>query len=88
MYDLAAIVKQIGPRRVMFGSDIPLNMASELAKYRSLGLSESDLEWCLARTVGGLPHRLTGRGRGRRRGGRLPQVGSRKRRPAPPRPSS
>jgi predicted TIM-barrel fold metal-dependent hydrolase len=51
VYDLRAMVETLGPRRVMFGSDIPLNIPVELAKYRAIGLSESEMEWCLAKTA-------------------------------------
>jgi predicted TIM-barrel fold metal-dependent hydrolase len=45
------LVNTLGAERVMFGSDVPINQAPELAKYRLLGLSESDLETCLWRTA-------------------------------------
>jgi len=51
VYDLAAMVSRVGPRRVMFGADLVPNVPVELAKYRSLGLSEADLEWCLGKTA-------------------------------------
>ena len=51
VYELANAVKTIGCERVMMGSDLILNTASELAKYRSLGLSEAQLEWCLEKTA-------------------------------------
>jgi hypothetical protein len=35
----------------MFGTDLVNNVAVELAKYRSIGLSESQLDWCFHRTV-------------------------------------
>jgi predicted TIM-barrel fold metal-dependent hydrolase len=50
-YDLASMVRRLGERRVMFGTDLVNNIAVELAKYRSIGLSESQLEWCFARTA-------------------------------------
>lgn len=43
-------VDKIGPERVMFGSDLPVNIESELAKYRSL-ISGSDLQCCFAETA-------------------------------------
>ena len=49
--DLEAMVKKLGPQRVMFGTDMICNVPVELAKYRSLGLSDGDLEWCFAKTV-------------------------------------
>lgn len=51
VYDLRAMVEKLGPRRVMFGSDLLANIPVELAKYRAVGLSESEMEWCLARTA-------------------------------------
>ncbi len=51
VYDLRAMVETLGARRVMFGSDLIANIPVELAKYRAIGLSESDLEWCLAKTA-------------------------------------
>ncbi len=50
-YDLAAMVKRLGEQRVMFGTDLVNNVAVELAKYRSAGLSERQLEWCLGKTA-------------------------------------
>jgi predicted TIM-barrel fold metal-dependent hydrolase len=38
----------------MFGSDLPSAIPVELAKYKSLGLSESDLERCLEKTAQGV----------------------------------
>ena len=51
VYDLAAMVAKLGPRRVMFGTDVPPNVPVELAKYRALGLSDADLEWCFWKTA-------------------------------------
>ncbi|MEW6275185.1 MAG: amidohydrolase family protein [Bacillota bacterium] len=48
---IKALVEQFGAHRVMFGSDIPPNIATELAKYNSIGLSSAQLEQCLAGTV-------------------------------------
>ena len=50
-YDLASMVKRLGEKRVMFGTDLVNNVAVELAKYRSIGLSESQLEWCFHGTA-------------------------------------
>jgi uncharacterized protein len=50
-YDLAAMVRRLGERRVMFGTDLVNNIAVELAKYRAVGLTESQLEWCFAKTA-------------------------------------
>jgi predicted TIM-barrel fold metal-dependent hydrolase len=41
----------LGGERLMFGSDHADNAATELAKIRTCGLSESDLEWVLGRTA-------------------------------------
>ena len=50
-YDLVSMVKRLGERRIMFGTDLVNNVAVELAKYRGIGLSESQLEWCFHRTA-------------------------------------
>ncbi|RME59298.1 MAG: hypothetical protein D6790_10845 [Caldilineae bacterium] len=57
-FQVAGMVKAVGPERVMFGSDHPSNVASELAKLRSIDLSPEALAWVLGRTarrVFGLP---------------------------------
>ena len=41
------MVRQIGADRLMFGSDRPGNVGAELAKVRSLGISEAHLAWVL-----------------------------------------
>jgi len=43
--------KNIGADRVMFGSDMGDNVASELAKYTIRGLTKEELEWCLWKTA-------------------------------------
>ncbi len=43
--------KSIGADRVMFGSDCGENVATELVKYRTMGLAEEELEWCLGKTA-------------------------------------
>jgi len=51
-------VRRLGADRVMLGSDHADNAATELAKYRSIGLTEEELEWTLGRAaaeVFGLP---------------------------------
>jgi uncharacterized protein len=40
---LGALVQQLGPQRVMFGSDLLPNIPVELAKYRTSGLSDAAL---------------------------------------------
>jgi len=51
VYDLAAMVRTIGAERVMFGTDLPSNVPVELAKYKSIGLAEAQLEWCMHKTA-------------------------------------
>lgn len=58
-YQVAAMVRQIGASRVMFGSDHPSNVASELAKLQAIGLDDDDLAQVLgltARRVFGVLH--------------------------------
>ncbi|MEM2929991.1 MAG: amidohydrolase family protein [Thermoproteota archaeon] len=43
--------KVLGPNRIMFGSDHPENAATELTKFRSIGLNRNELEWCLGKTA-------------------------------------
>jgi hypothetical protein len=43
--------KTFGSNRVMFGSDHSENIASELAKYRTMGLTDEEIEWCLGKTA-------------------------------------
>jgi len=50
-YDLRAMVEKLGPKRVMLGTDLISNMPVELAKYRAIGLSENELQWCLGKTA-------------------------------------
>lgn len=51
VYELENAIKKIGCERVMMGSDLITNTASELAKYRSIGLSSAQLEWCFEKTA-------------------------------------
>lgn len=51
VFDLEAMVKTIGPKRIMFGTDLLSNVPVELAKYRNLGLDEEALSWCLGKTA-------------------------------------
>jgi len=44
-------VRELGADRLMLASDHGENAIVELAKYRSMGLSASDLEWCLGKTA-------------------------------------
>lgn len=50
-YQVAEMVRTIGAERVMFGSDHPSNVASELAKLRSIGLSDEQLGLVLGGTA-------------------------------------
>ena len=43
--------KSVGADRVMFGSDSGENVATELVKFRTMGLSDDELEWCLGKTA-------------------------------------
>ncbi len=54
--DLSAMVKRLGERRVMFGTDLLSNTAVELAKYGSIGLSETQLDWCFHGTAESVFH--------------------------------
>jgi uncharacterized protein len=49
--DIRRMVKLLGPERVMFGGDLPSNLPVELTKYRTLGLTDEEREWCLWRTA-------------------------------------
>jgi hypothetical protein len=51
VYELENAIRKIGCERVMMGSDLIANTPAELAKYRSLGLSASQLEWCFEKTA-------------------------------------
>lgn len=49
--DIGAMISRLGPSRVMMGTDHPLNVAPEMAKYASLGLSSADLDRVLGGTA-------------------------------------
>lgn len=49
--DLRWLLDAVGPAKLMLGSDAPENLPIELAKYRSLGLDEPELERCLSGTA-------------------------------------
>jgi predicted TIM-barrel fold metal-dependent hydrolase len=55
-YQVAAMVRAVGATRVMFGSDHPSNVASELAKLRAIGLDDEQL----AQVLGGTARRVFG----------------------------
>ena len=46
-----SLCRTLGADRVMFGSDHGENIATELTKYRTIGLTGEELEWCLGRTA-------------------------------------
>jgi predicted TIM-barrel fold metal-dependent hydrolase len=48
------LCRALGPDRIMFGSDHGDNVATELAKFRTIGLTDDELDWCLGRTVAGV----------------------------------
>ena len=48
---VAGLVRALGPERVMLGTDLLINTATELAKYRSLGLADDVLARVLASTA-------------------------------------
>jgi predicted TIM-barrel fold metal-dependent hydrolase len=50
-YQVAEMVRAVGAEQVMFGSDHPSNVASELAKLRSIGLTDEQLEAVLGGTA-------------------------------------
>jgi predicted TIM-barrel fold metal-dependent hydrolase len=50
-YQVAEMVRALGADRVMYGSDHPSNVASELAKLRSIGLTADDLAFVLGGTA-------------------------------------
>lgn len=49
--DIATMIAKVGVKRVMFGGDLSINFAAEIAKFRSLDMPAEDLNWCLARTA-------------------------------------
>lgn len=48
------MAEALGPERVMFGADLPANVPTELAKYRTGGLSPEAQEICLGRSAMGV----------------------------------
>jgi predicted TIM-barrel fold metal-dependent hydrolase len=50
-FSIYGYCKSIGADRVMLGSDSGENVATELVKYRTMSLSEDELEWCLGKTA-------------------------------------
>jgi predicted TIM-barrel fold metal-dependent hydrolase len=49
--DTAMLVRMVGSERMMMGSDAAENVGVEIAKHRSIGLSEAEIENCLGRTA-------------------------------------
>jgi uncharacterized protein len=49
--DTAMIASEVGPERMMLGSDSVDNLPVEMAKYHRLGLKAEDLERCLGGTA-------------------------------------
>lgn len=43
--------KVLGAERIMFGSDHGDNVATELTKFRTIVLTDEELEWCLGKTA-------------------------------------
>jgi len=43
--------RTLGADRIMFGSDHADNVATELTKFSSIGLTNEELEWCLGKTA-------------------------------------
>jgi predicted TIM-barrel fold metal-dependent hydrolase len=61
-------VDALGAGRMLFGSDLPINLATELTKHRTLGLGDAEVE----RLLGGNAAEVYGLGaRADRRDGRL-----------------
>jgi len=46
-----AWARALGASRLMFGSDHAENAATELTKFRTAGLTEDELAWCLGKTA-------------------------------------
>jgi len=50
-HDIAWLIRDLGPDRIMMGGDLISNFPVEIAKYRSLSLTDSEREQCLAKTA-------------------------------------
>ena len=50
-YALRGWVQSLGANRLMLASDHGDNAVVELAKHRSLGLTDEELDWCLGKTA-------------------------------------
>lgn len=51
IYDIYSAIANLGADRVMLGSDFPINMATEVAKYKSLGLPPEKEEMVMGGTA-------------------------------------
>ena len=51
VYALRRLIDELGPGRVLFGTDIPLNIAVERAKYAALQLTDDALTRCFRGTA-------------------------------------
>ena len=43
--------RSIGAERIMFGSDLPINIPAEIAKYETIALAPAERERCLSGTA-------------------------------------
>ena len=50
-HHLKQMVEKFGSQRVMFAGDEASNIVVELAKYRSIGLTEDEWKWCMGGTA-------------------------------------
>lgn len=50
-FTIRRFCRTLGVDRIMFGSDHGDNVATELAKFRSIGLTDEELDWCLGKTA-------------------------------------
>jgi len=49
--DIKRMVSTFGARRVMYGGALPSNVPVELVNYRTIGITEEELEMCLSGTA-------------------------------------
>ena len=50
-FQIKHFISSLGPKRIMFGSDLPENLGAELTKLKSLDLDEDELSWILGKTA-------------------------------------
>ena len=50
-YEIPWALEVLGPGRVAFGADLSVNVATEIAKYHSLGLGDEELRMVLGETT-------------------------------------